>query len=193
MCEQSALTHTSGSVPTPRAWSPGRGRPPRRSARRANTKHRAIRQPNPIDPDTTCRVAGQVKWFEVPLGAPGGNPFAESARKMPAAMSATPNPTRSLGAHVPPSPERPRTRRTPTAPAIVMAPVTTSAPWVRFIESRHVPNRLKSPAQRGCEFRTAKSSGTRCYAMGPNCWPFFCYFRSLQAGESEGFDHCFTP
>ena len=38
-----------------------------------------MRQPKPIDPDTTCRVACQLSWLEAPPGAPGGNPSEGSA------------------------------------------------------------------------------------------------------------------
>ena len=57
-----------------------------------------------------------------------------------------------------------------------------SAPRGRCTGSRKVPNCLKDAGQLGYNFRTAKLAGTRCYALGPNCW-LFCWLNSFLPGS----------
>ena len=54
-----------------------------------------------------------------------------------------------------------------------------SAPQGRFRRSQQVPNCPKYAGQMGCNFRTVKWVGTRCYALRPNCWLFRWLFSSL--------------
>jgi hypothetical protein len=56
-----------------------------------------------------------------------------------------------------------------------------SAPRGRFKRSRQVLIRLKCAVQMGWYPRTAKSAGTRCYVLGPDCW-FFSWLFSFLAG-----------
>jgi len=59
------------------------------------------------------------------------------------------------------------------------------APRGCFRRSRQVPIRLKYAGQIGWDFRTAKSSGTRCYALGPNCWLFRWLFSVSKAPNQK--------
>ena len=95
-----------------------------------STKHAATRQAKPM-PAT-------VKWARpcqltspIPGGVPGGNPSDGSALKMPAATRPAPYTPSRPDAHADRRPG-PSARRTPTAAAIVIAPVTRKvAIWIQ--------------------------------------------------------------
>src|ERR1700694_4841308 len=97
-------------------------RRPSRAKGAARTNHPATRQANPPPAETKCATPRQLT-SPTPSGVPGGKPSDGFALKMAAASRPAPKPPISHDPHIDGRPG-PSARPTPTAAAIVIAPVT---------------------------------------------------------------------